>query len=317
MNIMNKIYYLIFALVLAYTPLLAQESAEPEELGTSTEVFASQGAAVLTQGELDAAFLRVPPEYRLRFIRDGERVDNLVKSLLRTKLIAADAASEGFSQKSLIQKRVQLAAEKELAEAWVENLLENAPEADYEALALEYYLAHPDEFQSPEMVDVSHILISSEKRSKEDALALATSVRADLLADPSQFDAFVEEFSEDPAKVNNGGRYPNTRRGQMVKAFEEAAFALQQAGDISEPVETSYGYHLIKLNKAMPPETVPFEQIRERATGLAKEQYLAKYRVRYIQQQIEEPIVISEDAVETMVKRYFGDELELVPEFLK
>ena len=317
MNIMNKSFYMILALVLAHTPLLAQESAEPAVLGASTEVFASQGGVVLTQGELDAAFLRIPPEYRLRFIRDGERVDNLVKSLLRNKLIAADAASEGFEQKLLIQKRVQLAAEKELAEAWVENLLENAPEADYEALALEYYLAHPDEFQSPGMVDVSHILISSEKRSKEDALVLATSIREDLQADPSQFDAFVEEFSEDPAKANNGGRYPNTQRGQMMKAFEDAAFALQQAEDISEPVETSYGYHLIKLNRAMPPKTVPFEQIREQATKLAKEQYLAQYRVRYIQKQIAEPIVISEGAVEIMVKRYFGEELELVPEFLK
>jgi peptidyl-prolyl cis-trans isomerase C len=317
MNIMNRSIYMILALVLAHTSLLAQEPAEPAVLGESTEVFASQGGVVLTQGELDAAFLRVPQEYRLRFIRDGERVDNLVRSLLRTKLIAADAASKSFEQKPMIQKRVQLAAEKELAEAWIENLLENAPEVDYEALALEYYLAHPDEFQSPGMVDVSHILISSEKRSKEDALALATSIRADLLADPSQFNAFVEEFSEDPGKANNGGRYPNTQRGQMVKAFEDSAFALQQAGDISDPVETSYGYHLIKLNKAMPPETVPFEQIREQATKLAKEQYLAQYRVRYIQKQIEEPIVLSEDAVETMVKRYFGDELELAPEFIK
>ena len=317
MNIMNRSFYMIFALILAHTPLLAQESAEPAFLGESTEVFASQGGVVLTQGELDAAFLRIPPEYRLRFIRDGERVDNLVSSLLRTKLIAADAASEGFEQEPMIQKRVHLAAEKELAEAWIENLLENAPEADYEALALEYYLAHPDEFQSPGMVDVSHILISSEKRSKEDALALATSIREDLQADPSRFNVFVEEFSEDPGKANNGGRYPNTQRGQMVKAFEDAAFALQQAGDISEPVETSYGYHLIKLNKAMPPETVPFEQIREQAIKLAKEQYLAQYRVRYIQKQIEAPIVLSEDAIETMVKRYFGDELELAPEFLK
>ena len=94
MNIMNKSFYMILALVLAHTPLLAQESAEPAVLGASTEVFASQGGVVLTQGELDAGFLRIPPEHRLRFIRDGERVDNLVKSLLRNKLIAADAASD-------------------------------------------------------------------------------------------------------------------------------------------------------------------------------------------------------------------------------
>lgn len=315
MNIIYKRFYIFFMLLLALTPLLAQESAEPAVPGESTKVFARQGGVVLTQDELDAAFLRIPPEFRLRFIRDGARVDELVKSLLRTKLIAADAARSGFDQEPLVSKRLQLAAQKELAEAWVENLLENAPEGDYEAMAREYYLAHPDDFMSPEVVDVSHILISSESRSEEKALEMVTGIHEKLLSDPSQFDTFVSELSEDPAKASNGGRYPGMQRGQMVKPFEDAAFSLQQPGDISEPVKTAYGYHIIRLNGITPAEPVPFDQIKEEATKIAKEQYLSQIRFRYIQTQIAEPIELSEGAIEAMVRRYFGDELELAPEF--
>ncbi|MBT8052616.1 MAG: peptidylprolyl isomerase [Gammaproteobacteria bacterium] len=301
--------------VLTQSAIFAQQESTDTKARSSNDIFARQGSVVLTHSELDAAFSRIPPEFRLAFIRDGAKVDDLVKSLLRLKLVAADASRSGFDQQPMIAERMQLAAEKELAEAWVGNLIENAPEADYEALALEYYLAHPDEFKMPERVDVSHILISSETRSEEKALALATRLHDDLRTDPSQFDGYVTEYSEDPAKTSNAGRYPGMQRGQMVKRFEEAAFTLQQPGDITEPVKTSYGYHIIRLNQAKPSAPIPFEQIKEQASEMAKEQYLSEYRARYIKQQIAEPIELADGAAEAMVKRYFGEELELIPEF--
>ena len=279
----------------------------------SSEVFARQGVAVLTQAELDAAFSRIPTELRLRFIRDGERVNGLVASLLRTKLIAADAARSDFEQKPLVADRMKLAAEKELAEAWVADLIENLPEVDYEALALEHYLANPDDFMSPDRVDVSHILIKSDTRSEDEALAIAVSLIEELRADPTVFDSMIEEYSEDPAKAQNGGRYPNVLREQMVKPFEDTAFALEQPGEISEPVKTAYGYHIIRLNESMPAAVIPFDRIKEQVIAMAKEQYAAEYRLRYIKNQVAEPIEISEEAVETMARRYFGDDLELAP----
>ena len=60
-------------------------------LWADDEVFARQGDQVLTHAEMDAAFMRIPAKFRLPFIRDGERVDQLVSSLLRYKTIAAEA----------------------------------------------------------------------------------------------------------------------------------------------------------------------------------------------------------------------------------
>jgi len=314
MKIRTPITLLVMLTALLQVPVFAQEPVYTPESVNPGDAFARQGDVVLTHAELDAAFSRIPPEIRLVFIRDGARVDSLVKSLLRIKLIAADAAGSDFDQDPVISERMQLAAEKELAEAWVAHLMENAPEADYEALAHEYYLAHPDEFMAPEMVDVSHILISSETRSEENALELAAKLSAEISADVSLFEGYIAEYSEDPAKSTNGGRYPNMQRGQMVKPFEEVAFSLAQPGDISAPVKTTYGYHIIRLNQAKPSELVPFEQINEQATEMAKEQYLSEYRSRYVKQQVSGVVTLEEGAAEAMVKRYFGEDAELLTE---
>ena len=107
----------------------------------------------------------------MTFIRDGGRVDQLVQNLLQTRQIAAAARDAGFDEDAVIAARMQLAAERELAKTWLENIMTNAPEADYAALAEEYYIGNSDEFMTTEMLDVSHILISTETRTEEEALA--------------------------------------------------------------------------------------------------------------------------------------------------
>jgi peptidyl-prolyl cis-trans isomerase C len=278
-------------------------------------VFARKGDVILTQEELDAAFARIPREQRLPYIRDGEKVEQLVAALLRTKQVAKAAMDNAYDENPLTRDRMAMAAEKELAEAWMEHVVENAPEADYKAMAYENYLAHPESFQMPERVNVSHILIQSNNRSDEEALELATSLKERLTVDPELFDEFVNEYSEDPAKVNNNGTYPGMQRGQMVAPFEETAFAMTEPGQISDPVKTDYGYHLIRLNEKMPASTIPYEQIEQRAIAEMMKAHLDQYRKTYILDLTSQPISIPEGAVEAMLKRHFGENLELSPDY--
>lgn len=279
------------------------------------EILAYQGDVVLTQNEIDAAFARIPEKDRLRFIRDGERVDGLVQSLLQIKLLAAAAQEAGYDQQPLVAERLRMAAGKELADAWSVQLVKEAPQADYDALAYEYYLANPQEYRLPDRLDVSHILISSEERGAEEALALAASLREQVLEDPSRFQEFVREYSDDPSKDVNAGRFPTMSRGDMVAEFEQAAFALKSAGEVSEPVETHYGYHLIRLNESLPGFVPEFDRLRDRLVEEAKAKHLAAYRDRYMRKLLSQPIVIPDGAVEIMAKRHFGEDLELAPVF--
>ncbi len=299
------------------TGLLAQENAEatPVDRNDPEEVFAYQGDAILTQEGIDAAFSRIPEANRTLFIRDGAKVDQMLRNLLKAKLVSADARRVGFDQDPMVQKRLQLAIEKELAEAWLDALVDQAPVADYEAMAREDYLAHPENYQKSLALDVTHILISSEGRGDEEALELATNLRAELMEDPSRFEEMVQLHSDDPAKKSNDGHYANMRRGQMVKPFENAAFALVRPGDISRPVKTEYGYHIIRLDARKGGDVPPWEEIEAEAVTKAKQRYEEIYRGNYLQKLFSEKLVIPEGAVEIMAKRHFGENLEKAPVF--
>lgn len=116
---------------------------------------------------------------------------------------------------------------------------------------------------------VSHILFawkgadrSKATRSKEEALALARETRAKLLAG-ADFGEMATKLSDDPAAAKNHGSYGFVpRRGVMVEPFSAALYALKNVGDISAPVETGFGCHLIKLNALRSYEDVK-ENVRE------------------------------------------------------
>jgi peptidyl-prolyl cis-trans isomerase C len=277
------------------------------------EVIAYQGDVVLTQLELDAAFSKLPDGERLPFIRDGGKVDQLIRALLRRKSVVADATRAGFDQEPLVAARMQLEAEKELAEAWLQNVMREVPAADYELLSREDYLAHPDQYRSPVTLDVSHILIGTQDRTREEALSLAARLERELAEDPSRFDRFVREYSDDPAKAGNGGRYPDMQSGMMVKPFEDAAFALSEPGELSQPVRTDYGWHIIRLNGRGGNERQEWSEVREEAMARARQRHQATYRENYLRRVLAAPVEYPEGAVEIMARRHFGENLEMAP----
>jgi len=313
---MNK-WFVIFFLLLSFSSatVLAQSPETIRELGQSQAPLARQGDVVLTQAEIDAAFSKIPPEHRLPFVRSGEKVELLVRNLLRNKILAEEAKKAAYDQQTLVKLRLALATENELAQEWVKKVVADAPPVDYEAIAYESYLVDPGVWKNEDRIDVSHILISSESRSSEAAGQLATELWEELQVEPSRFDAMVEEYSEDPSKAANGGRFPQVRRNEMVKPFEEAAFALDGPGEISSPVETAYGFHIIRLNQKLPGTVQPFDDIKAQAMQQVREKYLADYRSRYLKQLLSENIVLPDGATEEMAKRYFGENLELAPDF--
>jgi peptidyl-prolyl cis-trans isomerase C len=304
--------FLAGALLLApLVPAVAEDAPAPDI--DPAKVMAYQGDVVLSRTEIDAAFSKLPPDERMKFIRDGAKVDQLIRALLKRKTIAADAARAGFDKDAIVAARMRLEAERELAEAWLQKLMTDMPAADYEALAREDYLANPDSYRSPEVLDVSHILSGTESRTQAGARELAKTLESRLREDPSVFDDLVAEYSDDPAKVNNGGRYQDMQRGMMVKPFEDAAFTLSAPGAISEPVQTDYGWHIIRLNARSGNELRDFSEVRDEALARAKQKHFEKYRENYFNRVLAAPVVVPSESVEIMARRHFGENLELAP----
>jgi len=321
MYVMQKmIVVLSLAFLSGWILLSASGSANAEEITVQVdpaEIIAYRGEVYLTQKELDAAFTTIAEKNRLAFIRDGTKVDQVIASLLRRKALANDATKDGYDQSPLMPELVSLAAEKELAEHWMKHVVRSAPEADFEALAYEDYISNPDTYRTEEILDISHILIGNQDRSTQDAELLADLLITRLEKDPSIYGELVMEYSDDPAKTSNGGRYPEMHRGQMVAPFEQAAFALKEPGQISVPVQTDYGFHIIRLN-ARHGNTLPdYDAVKDQAVTEARRKYYENYQQAYLRKLLSEPIVIPDGAVDIMARRHFGDDLELAPDYVE
>ena len=153
------------------------------------------------------------------------------------------------------------------------------PESEIKA----YYDSNPQYFQQPEQVRASHILIKVEPDAKEEDKAAALGKIKDVqkkLKEGAKFDALAKEYSEGPSK-DKGGDLGYFRRGQMVKPFEEKAFSLKP-GEVSDVVETQFGYHLIEVVDVKPASVVPFSEVKERIQKFLQQQKTQAEMFKYI-----------------------------------
>ncbi len=131
--------------------------------------------------------------------------------------------------------------------------------------ALERYEQMADQLTTAEIRTASHILITVSTDATSDETEQAKQKITDLqarLQRGEDFASLAREFSQDPGSAAEGGALGEVERGMMVKPFESALFALQP-GEVSEPVKTRFGWHLIKLHDIMGGETQSFTDARK------------------------------------------------------
>ncbi|APW39012.1 peptidylprolyl isomerase [Rhodoferax koreense] len=128
-----------------------------------------------------------------------------------------------------------------------------------------YYEQNASKLAGQEERRASHILIASPKTASADERKKARAKAEELLAEvrkaPASFADVAKKNSQDPGSAANGGDLDFFTRGAMVKPFEDAAFGMK-VGDISDVVESDFGYHIIKLTSIRAPKQRSFEEMR-------------------------------------------------------
>lgn len=154
--------------------------------------------------------------------------------------------------------------------------------------AKKFYDENQSKFEQPEQVRAAHILISTldsvtqrplpsdQKKAKEQ---LARSIR-ERAVKGEDFAALVKQYSEDPGSKDKGGEYKFPRH-QMVPEFESAAFSLK-VGQISDLVETQYGYHIIKVLEKFPAKQTQFAEVEPKIKDYLTEQAAEKALPGYL-----------------------------------
>jgi len=128
--------------------------------------------------------------------------------------------------------------------------------------AFEWYEQNRDQFVSPLQRQSSHILLAASPEGDDEVLARANELVARLEVG-EDFAALAGEFSEDPGSASLGGDLGWNERGVFVPEFEEALFGLEEVGQYTAPVQTQFGYHIIRLDGLRGGDIAPFEDARE------------------------------------------------------
>ena len=259
------------------------------------------GGEKITAGELDRLMQALPEQMRNAARGPGRR--QFAENIVRLKLLAQEARKQKLDQTPAFQTQAAFQADNLLAALEFQEL--NKSVTVDEAAARAYYNEHKNEY---ERVRARHILIrmagspvpvkpGQKDLSSEEALAKAQELRKKI-ADGADFAALAKAESDDTGSGANGGDLNFFGHGQMVPSFEQAAFAMK-IGDLSEPVRSQFGYHIIKVEGR---EAKSFEE--ERA---AIEQ---KLRPQMAQKALEEMRKSAAVAIDPV---YFGEEKKPEP----
>lgn len=187
---------------------------------------------------------------------DKKTVEEYVELFVNYKLKVAAALDEQFDTLSSFNKEY-----KEYRDQQVRPTLIN--DADVEAMAKKIYQDTKDRIGPDGLVEPAHILLrlaqqadaETEKKVKQRADSIYNA-----LAKGADFAEMAKKLSEDPGSAARGGSIGQISRGQTLKEFEDAAFALKD-GELSKPVLSPVGYHIIKMIKHA--DFAPYDSLRE------------------------------------------------------
>lgn len=192
-------------------------------------------------------------------------------SQIRGQFPSEEVFKQTLEQRKLTVEQMRADARQDMA---VAKMIRDEVEAKVSVKpeqVTDFYAKNPDQFQQPERVRASHILITVPENADAAAKSQARTKAEQVLKDAKggkDFAALAKEHSQDPGSAVNGGDLGFFQQGQMVGPFNDAAFSLAP-GTISDLVETSFGYHIIKVAEKQPGRLVPLDEVRAEV-----EQYL-------------------------------------------
>jgi|SRR5215469_3129362 len=148
----------------------------------------------------------------------------------------------------------------------------------------QYYNQHADQYKLPDRVHVRHILVKTPPLGADgkvdqkapDAAKTKAEGLLKQIQNGGNFEELAKKNSDDPGSAAKGGELPTFQHGAMVPEFEQAAFALQNKGQLSGLVKSQYGYHIIQLIDKQPAHTKSLDEVKADIAPIVKQQKESK-----------------------------------------
>lgn len=231
----------------------------------SKEVLATVAGREITQEEFDAFLASVPKEQQA-YITNPKFREHCLDQLTSLHMFAQMGEDLKLDETEDFKKAYENAKRDILAQMAMRETLKDVTVTEEELKA--FYEQNKGQFMRGETVQAKHILTDSEEKCNDILDAIVNGEKT--------FEDAAKEFSTCPSK-ERGGDLGEFGKGQMVKEFEDAAFAAE-IGHVVGPVKTQFGYHLIKVEKKNEASVVEFEQIKENLrTNLLQQKQSIEY----------------------------------------
>lgn len=178
----------------------------------------------------------------------------LVEFLIENQLFADAAEGQKLGTGQGFDERMQYWRRRALRDAYFDKTVRDAIN---DADARKFYDGQVNGMKPEEEVRARHILVESKDKARE---------VYEKIAHGSDFAQLAREYSKDPGSKDQGGELGFFKRGQMVPPFEEAAFKLKK-GEVSEPFESQFGWHIVRVDDRRERSAPPFETVKDRVVA--------------------------------------------------
>lgn len=202
--------------------------------------------------ELDVRLFleRLDPQMAAQY-RNAEGQKHILNEIINQKLFLCDAREQNLEATQAYKEELAKASEFILIQMNMNGLLKNQEVTETEVRA--HFDQNPGNFDIPAKADTSHILVDEE--------ALCLDLREKILKEEISFEEAAQKHSKCPSKAQ-GGRLGEYEKGKMVPEYDNASFSLQ-VNELSQPVKTQFGYHLIKLNSRQDSIIADYEAVKD------------------------------------------------------
>lgn len=219
----------------------------------------------ITEKDVEFAISQFPQDRRA-MLKTAEGKKQILMQMISYELLYNYGKDNGLYNNENFKLQVEAFKKQALIQTAISEVLKDLSVTDKEAEA--YYKDHEDEFKENSTVTASHILVSTE----EECLKVKKEIESGL-----SFEEAAKKYSSCPSK-EQGGNLGAFGRGMMVPEFDKAAFSLP-VGVVSDPVKTTFGYHLIKVYNI---EKAPKIEFKDCADSIKKSLLQNKEKDTYV-----------------------------------
>jgi peptidyl-prolyl cis-trans isomerase C len=267
-----KIPTLLLSLLLA-SPAWAQT--------TSTVPLLTNGPITVTNEDFEAFLLRAPEAHRPELRASMDRIGKALEIVYSNRVLAEEAKKAGLDKDPLIRLRIKQIEEGYLAQLWKDSYRKSVVVPDLSKRAEELYNTNREKYVEPDRFSGKAIVILKRNRTSQEAVALATELRAKVVAG-AKFDDVMKANSEDPQFGKNLGRIGRVSPKDLEPPLAEAVFALKSPGDITPPVETADAVYVVQMERKVPGAVRPFSGVKRELESQEREKVIAEATERRI-----------------------------------